>query len=98
MTIGVLFVCMGNICRSPTAEGVFTAMASEAGLADRLRIDSAGTHNFHPGSRPDRRSRQAASRRGYDLDGLASSVLRSGLITVQLWPRFRVRWTCWLPT
>ncbi|MEO5763838.1 MAG: low molecular weight phosphotyrosine protein phosphatase, partial [Casimicrobiaceae bacterium] len=47
--LGVLFVCMGNICRSPTAEGVFRAVAERAGIAKRLRIDSAGTHDYHVG-------------------------------------------------
>lgn len=47
----VLFLCMGNICRSPTAHGVFRHRVQAAGLADRVRVDSAGTHNYHPGSR-----------------------------------------------
>jgi len=64
---GVLFVCMGNICRSPTAEGVFRAVAARAGWDRRLRIDSAGTHDFHVGEPPDRRAIASAERRGYDL-------------------------------
>lgn len=64
---GVLFVCMGNICRSPTAEGVFRAMAERAGQARRLRIDSAGTHDYHVGEPPDPRAIGTALRRGYDL-------------------------------
>lgn len=67
---GVLFCCMGNICRSPSAEGVFRAMAAEAGITDRLRIDSAGTHDYHVGAPPDRRAQSHALRRGYDLSGL----------------------------
>jgi protein-tyrosine phosphatase len=63
----VLMVCMGNICRSPTAEGVFRHQVREAGLEDRIRIDSAGTHDYHVGSPPDRRSTHHASLRGYDL-------------------------------
>jgi protein-tyrosine phosphatase len=63
----VLFVCMGNICRSPTAEGVFRHQVQAAGLADRFFIDSAGTHAYHIGDAPDPRSVQAAARRGYDL-------------------------------
>lgn len=63
----LLFVCMGNICRSPTAEGVFRHLASEAGLAESLFIDSAGTHAYHVGEPPDRRSQAAAERRGYAL-------------------------------
>jgi len=74
---GVLFVCMGNICRSPTAEGVFRHKAREAGLLDRLLIDSAGTHNYHPGEPPDARSQAHARRRGYDLSALRARHLRS---------------------
>ena len=66
----VLFVCMGNICRSPTAEGVFRHHAAEMGLADRLHIDSAGTHAYHVGEPPDHRARAAAERRGVSLDGI----------------------------
>jgi protein-tyrosine phosphatase len=63
----ILFVCMGNICRSPTAEGVFRARAERAGMAERLHIDSAGTHAYHVGSKPDPRSTDFAARRGIDL-------------------------------
>ncbi|HEX7888533.1 MAG TPA: low molecular weight protein-tyrosine-phosphatase [Ramlibacter sp.] len=66
----VLFCCMGNICRSPTAEGVFRHVVREAGLADRIHIDSAGTHGYHVGSPPDERSKHHASLRGYDLSQL----------------------------
>ena len=65
--IAVLFVCMGNICRSPTAEGVFRHYVAEAGLDDLFEIDSAGTHAYHVGEPPDRRSQQAAERRGITL-------------------------------
>ncbi len=65
--ISVLFVCMGNICRSPTAEGVFRHYVQEAGLADRIRIDSAGTHAYHIDEPADRRASAAAKRRGYSL-------------------------------
>jgi len=68
--IGVLFICMGNICRSPTAEGVFRHVVAEAGLADAIRVDSAGTHAYHVGEAPDRRSQAAAARRGYVLDAI----------------------------
>ncbi|CAZ88859.1 putative Protein-tyrosine-phosphatase [Thiomonas arsenitoxydans] len=71
----VLFVCMGNICRSPTAEGVFRARVREAGLEKRVRIDSAGTHAFHVGSAPDRRSQRHALERGYDLAGLRARAV-----------------------
>lgn len=65
--IAVLFVCMGNICRSPTAEGVFRHHAVVAGHASRLVIDSAGTHAYHVGEPPDRRAVAAAERRGISL-------------------------------
>lgn len=68
----VLFVCMGNICRSPTAEGVFRHFVEQAGLSDRLRIDSAGTHAYHTGEPADRRARAAAERRGMSLDGISA--------------------------
>lgn len=66
----VLFVCMGNICRSPTAEGVFRHMVRRAGVEDQFEIDSAGTHDYHIGKAPDTRAQQAARGRGYDLSGL----------------------------
>ena len=66
----VLFVCMGNICRSPTAEGVFRAMAARAGIIGRIQVDSAGTHDYYSGGPPDWRAMQAAQRRGYDLTAL----------------------------
>lgn len=69
-TFAVLFVCMGNICRSPTAHGVFRHKVYQAGLAEVVRVDSAGTHNYHPGSPPDERSSRHASLRGYDLHDL----------------------------
>jgi protein-tyrosine phosphatase len=65
----VLFVCMGNICRSPTAEGVFRKLVDDAGLAGSIYIDSAGTHAYHVGEQPDRRAREAASRRGITMEG-----------------------------
>jgi protein-tyrosine phosphatase len=65
--IGVLFVCMGNICRSPTAEGVFRHHVNERGLADRIIADSAGTHAYHVGDPADRRACAAAERRGISL-------------------------------
>jgi protein-tyrosine phosphatase len=68
--ISVLMVCMGNICRSPTAEGVLRAKVAQAGLTKQVHIESAGTHNYHPGSPPDKRSQAHALRRGYDLSRL----------------------------
>ncbi|MBI1179259.1 MAG: low molecular weight phosphotyrosine protein phosphatase [Alphaproteobacteria bacterium] len=76
----VLFVCLGNICRSPTAEGVFRAMAAEAGLAGRFLVDSAGTGSWHIGKPPDPRAVAAAARRGIDISGLrARQVTRNDL-------------------
>jgi len=66
-TTSILFVCMGNICRSPTAEGVFRHKADVAGLASALYIDSAGTHDYHIGEQPDLRSQEFALKRGIDL-------------------------------
>ncbi len=66
----ILFVCLGNICRSPTAEAVFRKLVEEAGYQDEFEIDSAGTSAYHIGEAPDRRSQAAARRRGYDMSGL----------------------------
>jgi protein-tyrosine phosphatase len=66
----VLMVCMGNICRSPTAHGVLRHKAQALELQDTLVVDSAGTHNYHPGSPPDARSQAHAKKRGYDLSDL----------------------------
>ena len=63
----VLFVCLGNICRSPTAEGVLRHKLQVAGLAGRVEVASAGTGNWHVGGAPDKRTQRAAMRRGYDL-------------------------------
>lgn len=65
--VSVLFVCMGNICRSPTAQGVFARLIEDAQLAHRVHIESAGTHAYHVGNPPDERATQAAARRGIDL-------------------------------
>ena len=74
--IKVLFVCTGNICRSPTAEGVFRALVAAEGLADRIQTDSAGTHGYHVGEPPDRRSAAAAGKRGIDLTDLRARKVR----------------------
>lgn len=66
----ILMVCMGNICRSPLAEGVARQRAAEAGLAEVLEFDSAGTHAYHAGEAPDERSRMVAARAGFDLSNL----------------------------
>jgi protein-tyrosine phosphatase len=67
----VLFVCLGNICRSPTAEGVMRRLVRERGLEDEIEIDSAGTGGWHVGSPPDARATEAAARRGTELSGAA---------------------------
>lgn len=68
--VKVLFVCMGNICRSPTAEAVFRQLVEQEGLTDSIHIDSAGTHDYHIGEAPDARTQRAAQRRGYDMSAL----------------------------
>jgi protein-tyrosine phosphatase len=67
--VSVCFVCLGNICRSPTAEAVFRALLAEAGLEDRIHVESAGTADYHVGEPPDARSRAAARARGIRVDG-----------------------------
>ncbi|MEX0900164.1 MAG: low molecular weight protein-tyrosine-phosphatase [Gammaproteobacteria bacterium] len=71
-TRALLFVCMGNICRSPTAEGVFRKLAADRGVAHRFEVDSAGTHDYHVGAAPDSRAIAAARRRGVDLSALCA--------------------------
>lgn len=71
----ILFVCMGNICRSPTAEGVFRRVLSARAAHLEIEIDSAGTHDYHVGSAPDRRAIEAASRRGIDLASLRARTV-----------------------
>ncbi|MDJ0833540.1 MAG: low molecular weight protein-tyrosine-phosphatase [Gammaproteobacteria bacterium] len=75
--IKVLFVCMGNICRSPTAEGVFRNHVREQGLQDQIEIDSAGTHSYHIGKPPDSRAQLAANRRDIDLSDLRARQFRA---------------------
>ena len=77
-TPGVLFVCMGNICRSPTAEGVFRKVLSDAGSDESFRVDSAGTRNYHRGKPPDRRAQETAQRHGVDISGLRARPVDSG--------------------
>lgn len=72
--MSVLFVCMGNICRSPLAEGVFLHRAREAGVVDRFRVDSCGTGGWHVGERADARMRATAARRGVELASRARQV------------------------
>jgi protein-tyrosine phosphatase len=71
--ISVLVVCTGNICRSPTGEGVLRHKAKERGLGDRIRIASAGTHDYHVGDPPDSRTLEHAAKRGYDFSSQRAS-------------------------
>ncbi len=75
--VSVLFVCLGNICRSPTAEAVFRAKAQKRGLEQQLIIDSAGTSHWHQGNPPDKRSQEAAGRRGYNMARLKARQVTS---------------------
>ena len=79
----VLFVCTGNICRSPTAEAVFRRLVRDAGLDGRFTTDSAGTHDYHTGEPPDARACRHATRRGYDL-----SMLRARRVEDEDFSRF----------
>lgn len=81
---GILFVCMGNICRSPTAEGVFRKLVQDEGLEHAFLIDSAGTIGYHVGEAPDPRTQAAARRRGIDL-----SALRARKVEREDFERFR---------
>ncbi len=75
--VRVLFVCMGNICRSPTAHGVFQALVDAEGLGSSIFVDSAGTHGYHAGSPPDPRSQATARAHGVDLSGLRARRFES---------------------
>jgi protein-tyrosine phosphatase len=77
--VRICFVCLGNICRSPTAEGVMRALVAASGLADRVVLDSAGTGAWHAGELPDPRTRAAGARRGLVLDHRARQVTTADL-------------------
>lgn len=81
--VGVLFVCLGNICRSPTAEAVFRQRLAGSPLAARVHLDSAGTAAWHAGKAPDARAQAAGARRGYDL-----SALRARQVNAEDFHRF----------
>ena len=83
MSTRILFVCLGNICRSPTAEGVVRAIAARRYPTFPVEVDSAGTANYHVGEPPDRRTVAAARRRGYDL-----SMLRARQVVAEDFDRF----------
>ena len=94
-TFSVLFVCMGNICRSPTAHGVFRHKMKALGLDGWVLVDSAGTHNYHPNSPPDDRSQEHALNRGYDLSDLRARQIKAAdfahhdLILVMDWENLK---------
>jgi protein-tyrosine phosphatase len=75
--VAVLVVCTGNICRSPTGEGVLRHLVQQRGLADRVRVASAGTHDYHLGDAPDPRTVKHASKRGYDLSAQRAAQVRT---------------------
>jgi len=80
----ICFVCMGNICRSPTAEGVMLELVRRAGLTEQITIDSAGTGPWHAGELPDARARAAAARRGLELSTRARQLTRADLDRIDL--------------
>lgn len=80
----ILFVCLGNICRSPTAEGVMRGLVSEAGLSDEIEVDSAGTGDWHIGDAPDPRAVAAAAARGVELTGAARQFNRDDFAAFDL--------------
>lgn len=84
MDARVLFVCLGNICRSPTAEGVMRHLLDKEGLSDRVGVESAGTGSWHVGSPPDRRARAEGERRGVRIDGAARQVEPEDFATYDL--------------
>ena len=77
VSVAVLFVCLGNICRSPTAEGIFRAQVQAAGLSNRILVDSAGSHAYHEGESPDIRACAAALERGFDLSGQVGRQIKA---------------------
>ena len=81
VTHRLLFVCLGNICRSPMAEGAFRHVAAEQGVLDRFEIDSAGLGSWHVGQVPDHRAQKAADRRGFDISGQSARQIRSSDFT-----------------
>ena len=82
--VKLLFVCLGNICRSPTAEGVMRALVADAGLEEAIHIDSAGTGSWHVGSAPDERATDAARARGLVLEGTARQVQPADFVDFDL--------------
>lgn len=77
MSVQVLFVCLGNICRSPTAHGLFQHKVDSIGLSEKIIVDSAGTGGWHVGSAPDERAQATALERGYDISQLRARTIAS---------------------
>ena len=75
-SLSVLFVCMGNICRSPTAHAVFQKKIADSGIEKYIEVDSAGTHSYHAGSMPDARSQATARAKGYSMDNLTARQVK----------------------
>jgi len=84
MTYKLLFVCLGNICRSPSAENIMNQLIEDAGLSAKIRCDSAGTSGYHIGAAPDRRMNLAAQKRGLELQGQSRKLKPSDLQTFDL--------------
>jgi protein-tyrosine phosphatase len=82
--VSVCFVCLGNICRSPMAEGIMTKLVTEAGLRGRIRIDSVGTGAWHKGERADKRARDLATERGYELNSVCRQITATDFVTHDL--------------
>lgn len=82
--VSVCFVCLGNICRSPIAEGILNKLISDAGLRGRVRVDSCGTGGWHKGERADKRARDTAGKRGYELNSVARQITANDFITHDL--------------
>jgi protein-tyrosine phosphatase len=82
--VSVCFVCLGNICRSPMAEGIMTKLVSEAGLRGRIRIDSVGTGAWHKGERADKRARDLASLHGYELLSVCRQITANDFVNHDL--------------
>lgn len=85
MAIKVLFVCLGNICRSPMAEGVFRHMVQQAGLGDKVVVDSAGTGAWHVGERPHRGTQQVLAEHGIACSGYARQITQSDMSDLNTW-------------
>ena len=84
MAYKLLFVCLGNICRSPSAENIMNHLIKEAGLEDKISCDSAGTSSYHVGAPPDRRMSAAAAKQGIELEGSARKLQPSDLVNFDL--------------